>query len=70
MATSGSNPREIQDRDKKAGATTGAQHPGGQDGDAVRVRSEQGWVSGSKSEDQASNADRPGEASQEPKANK
>jgi hypothetical protein len=69
MATSGSNPREIQDRDKKAGATTGAQHPGGQDGDAVRVRSEQGWVSSSKN-DQASNADRPGEANQEPKANK
>jgi hypothetical protein len=45
MATSASNPREIQDRDKKAKATTGAQHPS-REGDAVRVRTADGWDSG------------------------
>ena len=45
MPTSASNPREIQDRDKKAEATTGAQHPG-REGDAVRVRTADGWASG------------------------
>ena len=43
MATSASNPREIQDRDKKA--STAEQHPG-RDTDAVRVRTADGWANG------------------------
>ena len=46
MATSGSNPREIQDRDKKAEASV--QHPGMPAEAGTRVRTTKGWDSGSE----------------------
>jgi hypothetical protein len=47
MATSGGNPREIQDKDKKAGATN-VQHPGMAGDAGVRVRTTKGWDSGAE----------------------
>ena len=45
MAASGSNPREIQDKDKKADAIN-VQHPGMAGDAGVRVRTTKGWDSG------------------------
>ena len=48
MPTSASNPREIQDKDKKASGSDKAQHPAHQGGDAVQNASE--WGGGSSEE--------------------